>query len=259
MNHREYSLMRRMEDSHWWYAVLHQAVTAELRPRMEKERDLSILDAGCGTGGMMEALRRTSGAVRVTGLDKSPTALAFARQRGFESLVEGSVDQLPFDPCVFNAVLSLDVLYFEGVDDFKALAEFNRVLKPGGTLVLNLPAFPALRGAHDVALRGARRYRPAEAEAMLKASGFEVRRCHCWNLWLLLPILCWRRLSRWWLTASKGAATSDLFPLPSRLNSMMSVLARADMALCRKLGSRLGTSILAVARKPLLCPAGSVS
>ncbi|MFZ4764045.1 MAG: class I SAM-dependent methyltransferase [Roseimicrobium sp.] len=250
MNHREYSLMRQMEDTHWWYAVLHQTVAAELRACLEDEPGLSVLDAGCGTGGMMEALRRTCDALRVTGLDKSPTALAFARQRGFERLVEGSVDQLPFGPSAFDAVLSLDVLYFEGVDNLKAMAEFNRVLKPGGTIVLNLPAFPALRGAHDVALRGARRYRPGEAAGMLKASGFEVRLCHCWNLWLLLPILCWRHLSRWWLTTSKGAATSDLFALPARLNTVMSVLGRADMALCRRFGSRLGTSVLAVARKP---------
>ena len=250
MNQREYSLMRQMEDSHWWYAVLHQAVLAALRTSLGHARGHSILDAGCGTGGMMETLRKCWGALEVTGLDKSPTALAYARQRGFEHLVEGSVEQLPFGPSAFDAVLSLDVLYFEGVDDRKALAEFHRVLKPGGYLVLNLPAFPALRGAHDVAVRGARRYRPTEAAQMLKASGLEVHHCHCWNLWLLLPIFCWRRLSQWWLTASKGAAASDLFPLPARLNMVMSVLGRADMALCRTFGSPLGTSVLAVARKP---------
>lgn len=250
MNHCEYSLMRRLEDSHWWYDVLHRTVAAELQRFVENAREPSILDAGCGTGGMMEELRKMGPALRMTGLDKSPTALSFARQRGFDRLIQGRVDQLPFHPGAFDAVISLDVLYFEGVDDLRAMAEFNRVLKPGGALVLNLPAFPALRGAHDVAVRGARRYRPGQAVNMLESSGFEVLHCHCWNLWLLLPIFCWRHLSRWWLTSGKGAAASDLFPLPTLLNTVMSALARADMTLCRTLGSQLGTSVLAVARKP---------
>src|SRR4029078_12981412 len=95
-----------------------------------------ILDAGCGTGGMMEVLRREHPAWQISGLDFSPRPTEHTRQRGLTEVTQGSVDALPYADASFDAVVSLDVLYFDGVDEGKAMSEFDRVLKPGGGLRL---------------------------------------------------------------------------------------------------------------------------
>jgi SAM-dependent methyltransferase len=215
MNDHEYALMRQVEDSYWWYAVLRESVAVEVRARLAGATDGRILDAGCGTGGMMEALRRENPAWRISGLDFSAEAIGHTRRRGFPDLAQGSVNALPYAGASFDVVVSLDVLYFEGVDETKAMAEFHRVLKPGGALVLNLPAFDMLRGRHDAAVKGVRRYTPARMRELLAQSGLEVLRIHCWNLWLFVPILCWRLLSRVSLARGTAAAKSDLSMPPS--------------------------------------------
>lgn len=251
MNDREYMKIRAVEDTHWWYDVLHRSVAAELRSRLPGNEAVRILDAGCGTGGMIEVLRRMAPAWQITGLDISGTALSISRERGLRDLVEGSVDDLPHESGTFDAVISLDVLYFEGVDEGKALAEFRRVLKPGGVLVLNLPAFPALRGTHDEAVSGARRYRPEQVTRLLRRAGFAERRRHCWNFWLSLPMLCWRQLSRLLPRSSAAGVKSDLFAFPAPLNSALRAICRVDMALCRLLRMPFGTSVLAVAQRQM--------
>lgn len=251
MKDHEYQLMRNVEDTHWWYAVLHETVAQELAQQLDGAHACRILDAGCGTGGLLEKLRRTQPQWQITGLDISPTALTLARERGFEDLVGGSVDDLPFADGEFDAVVSLDVLYFAGVDDHAALAEFHRVLKPGGVLVLNLPAFEALRGSHDQAVSGVRRYWPGQVPVMVEQATLQHEWTHCWNLWLCPPLLVWRQLSRrlW-----SSAPHSDLFALPVWLNGLLRGLCRVDMIFCRWMRSSIGSSILTVARRHLSTP-----
>jgi len=250
MNEHEYALMRRVEDSYWWYAILRESVAAEVKSHLAGRAAPRILDAGCGTGGMMAMLRREDLSWQVTGIDFSPEALEHTRERGFPDVILGSVNALPFPNDSFDVVISLDVLYFEGVNDREALSEFHRVLKPGGLLVLNLPAFDLLRGEHDVAVRGVRRYTPFRVRRMLSQCNLEAMRVHCWNLWLFLPILCWRGISRMRHRSAPAQASSDLFMPPAFVNSVLTVLGRIDTAFCRAIRSPLGTSVHALARKP---------
>lgn len=246
MPEREYELMRDVEDVYWWYRVLRDAVAGDVR-KLAGDSPLAILDAGCGTGGMMEVLRRTQPAWQLSGLDFSAQAVEITRRRGFEDVQVGSVDALPMASGSFDVLVSLDVLYFQGVNETRAIAEFRRVLRPGGLLILNLPAFDYLRGEHDVAVRGARRYTPAGVRALLAQGGFTTVRSHCWNAWLFPPILVWRLLSRL-KGRSAVEARSDLSLLPAPVNLSLLACARADMALCRAVRSPLGTSVYAVAR-----------
>jgi SAM-dependent methyltransferase len=249
MNEREYALMRHVEDAHWWYGVLRESVADELKIQLARTPEARVLDAGCGTGGMMEVLRRKHPSWRLHGLDFSGEALEHCRKRGFTDLTQGSVNALPFADASFDAVLSLDVLYFEGVDDTHAVEEIYRILKPGGCLILNLPAYDVLRGQHDVAVRGVRRYTPRIVRDLLAHRRLDAVRVHCWNLWLFFPILCWRKLSRMRQPAEPAEARSDLSMPPAPVNAMLTVLARLDMGLCRAIRSPLGTSVFAVATK----------
>ncbi|OAI56895.1 hypothetical protein AYO49_03335 [Verrucomicrobiaceae bacterium SCGC AG-212-N21] len=249
MNEREYALMRQMEDVHWWYVALREFAAAELESQLAHEPEAGILDAGCGTGGMMEVLRRRRPSWRLHGLDFFAEALEHTRRRGFADLIQGSVNSLPFADASLDAVISLDVLYFEGVDDRKSLEEVHRVLKPGGCLILNLPAYHCLRGQHDVAVRGVRRYTPKLVRDLLTHSRLDFMRVHCWNLWLFFPILCWRTLSRMRQPVDPALTRSDLAMPPAPLNAVLTFLARQDMKLCRAICSPLGTSVFAVAKK----------
>src|SRR6266581_7392228 len=166
MEPNQYDLMFQQEDRHWWYLGMRRIVEALLERffRLGSGRP-EILDAGCGSGGTTVWLSRWG---RVSGLDVAPKALDLARQRGIKRMLRGSIDCLPFCTERFDLVTSFDVLYHMKVeDDDRALAEFQRVLRPGGLVVLRAPAHDWLRGAHDLAVHTRHRYHRDELAAKL--------------------------------------------------------------------------------------------
>ena len=248
MLEHEYDTMRAVEDDYWWYRVLRAMTCREVVRATAGRSEARVLDAGCGTGGTMAALRTVDPALRLSGIDVSPLALAHVRERGFGDAREASVEQLPCAESSQDAVVSLDVLYHEGVDEERAMREFLRVLKPGGTLIMNLPAFECLRGRHDEAVRGVRRYTAAGVRDLHARNGFQAERVFCWNAWLFLPVLIWRRASRRLSAAQTGEAVSDLAMPPAWLNAAAALVASADAAACRAIRSPIGTSVFSVAK-----------
>ena len=242
----EYDIMRAVEDRHWWYAVLRSQVLHALAGRLPPRGRL--LDAGCGTGGMLEFLQGRICDLNVAGVDDAEEAVRHCQERGLSTVQLGSVEALPHADAAFDAVLSLDVLYHSGVIEKRALAEMDRVLLPGGLLVLNLPAFDGLRGTHDVAVSGARRYGASQVRALLENSNFTVEIIHYWNAWLFLPLLAWRQLSRM-RTEAAAAGESDLKLTPRWMNSLLAGMGKLDAGLCRELRVPFGSSVFAVARK----------
>jgi len=245
----EYDTMRKVEDTNWWYGALREFVADELTLCIGVSKKAAVLDAGCGTGGMLEKLKQTSTQWNLDGADISPIALDHARERGIENLTACSVDALPMADATFDAVVSLDVLYHSGLDDDKGAGEFARVLKPGGFLVLNLPAFSCLTGSHDVAVSGARRYSAAQVRRLLEKHGLRILQLHYWNAWLFPLIFVWRQVSRLFQNSTQKEVRSDLSPLPASLNSLLTWLTRTDMRLSRALRIPFGTSVFAVAVK----------
>lgn len=242
----EYEIMRSVEDRHWWYLVLRGLVEHALAGRLASGSRL--LDAGCGTGGMLEYLQSRSGDLQVVGIDAAEQAVSCCKQRGLTAVKSGSVEALPFDDGTFDAVLSLDVLYHAGVNEELALAEMRRVLRPDGLLVMNLPAFAGLRGSHDVAVHGARRYVVGEVRSLLEEASFAVEQVHYWNAWLFLPLLLWRQMSRLSAAPAQGAV-SDLKLTPAWMNSLLAGIGRLDAGLCQEFHIPFGSSVFAVARK----------
>lgn len=239
MSPLEHDILRTAEEQHWWYAVLHRLVLTEMRTRVPAGS--AVLDAGCGTGGMLSRLD----AWQCCGVDVSPAAVEHCRRRGLKNITQASVSHLPFPDASFDAVLSLDVLYHQQVDEPAALREMARVLKPAGVLILNLPAFNALRGAHDTAVCGTRRYTACHVRESLLGPTFRTDMIHYWNAWLFLPLLIWRGRSR------RGhAARSDLAPMPGFLNHMLKLAGHLDAHGCRHLRLPFGSSVFAVAHRP---------
>ena len=151
---------------------------------------------------------------------------------------------------MFTMLVSLDVLYHSGVrDDDEALEEFHRVLKPGGVLILNLPAFERFRGTHDAAVHTQRRYRARDIRRKLEKAGFDIELITYRNT-LLLPAAMAVRLMRRDGTRHGGDVRSDLVPLPEWVNSLFYLILMFENRLLLKgVTFPLGLSVFCVAKK----------
>lgn len=235
--------MRQAEGTHWWYRTLRRLVALRLRTHLAPADAPLVLDAGCGTGGGLERWAHVVGA-RCFGIDLSADALSHCLERGETLIAQASVTALPFADRSFGAVVSLDVLCLEGVDEDLALAEINRVLRPGGILVMNLPAFEALRGQHDLAVRIRRRFSRGDVEHLLRTNGFDIRETSYWNVFFFPIVWLARRVRR-----GRGPASSDLAPVPEPLNTVLAVLLRVETKLAANVRMPFGTSVICAARK----------
>ena len=245
MSPEENDIMRAVEDHYWWYQALRSQVAAALEPAAP---DFSLLDAGCGTGGMLKVLREKFPAAALTGIDRSSHAVELTAARGTgANLSIASVEELPFPENSFDFVVSLDVLTAIGLDDSLAAHEFYRVLRPGGRLILNLAALEFLKGAHDCAVDADRRYTRRQVRALLEGAQFTVERMSYWNATLTPPIALARWLSRARLRTDK--ARSDFRAIPPMVNSVLRRIATLELSASRHVSLPFGTSVFAVARK----------
>jgi ubiquinone/menaquinone biosynthesis C-methylase UbiE len=245
MSPEEHDVMRSVEESYWWYQALRRHVIESVRPQPQK---FSVLDAGCGSGGMLAQLREKFPGAELTGIDESEHAIELCRERGTDAeLLRAGVHELPFPADAFDVVLSLDVWVNDGVDDALAAHETHRVLRPGGKLILNLAAFEFLRGAHDKAVGAVRRYTRPQVRALLEGADFAIERLTYWNATLTPPIALFRWLSRRQL--AREEVRSDFRPLPAFLNSALARLVTLELSASRHLSLPFGSSLFAVARK----------
>jgi SAM-dependent methyltransferase len=250
MLQHEYDTMRRVEDTYWWYQVLRAAVMSDLFQRFGAGARPRILDAGCGTGGMLHVLRTAHPDWETAGIDVSPLAVEHCRRRGFAQVIEGSVDKIPFPDASFDVVLSLDVLYHRDVSEERAASEIARVVKKKGYSILNLQAFNILRGRHDVAVHAARRYTIGRVCELLESVYLKIETIFYWNAWLFLPLLGWRLLSRLDKRQDEVGVKGDLVQPGPGINAVLHRLGKLDFAVCRTLHPPFGTSIYTVARRP---------
>lgn len=238
-----YRRMRAVEDAHWWFDGMER-ITARL---LGDEPYPETLDAGCGAGRNLGFLARYG---RVTGMDVSPLALALCAERGHGRLIGGSLNALPFAGGSFDLVTSFDVLMTAGVDDAAALAECGRVLRPGGRLLVRVPAYDWLRGRHDVEWAVARRYTRAGLSAKIAAAGLEVDHATYANTWLL-PVAAIKRLAESILPPGAGASDLELGAGRGRVGRGLAALLASEAPLAAsRAGLPWGLSVFALAHKP---------
>ncbi|HYP18019.1 MAG TPA: class I SAM-dependent methyltransferase [Opitutus sp.] len=240
--------MAAVEDEMWYYRALHAHIERELMQGLGEAggagSERRVLDAGCGTGGLVRRLEGRHPTWRWTAVDVEPLAIELARARCGATLVQASVTALPFERETFDAVVLADVLYHVD-DDAAALREAARVLRPGGLAIVNVPAHRWLWSYHDVTVHGLRRYERRELRAKVGGAGFDVRRATHWNT-LPLPLVAMRRK---FLPAPRSGSDVRLYP------AAVEALLRSGMAIERAwIGAGasfpLGSSLLAVGRKP---------
>ena len=245
MSVAEIDTMRSVEDDLWWYRGLRRHV---VRTIDAPHPGFGLLDAGCGTGGMLSYVRAAFPQASLTGMDFSQRALELTAQRELgANLVQGSIDALPFADAEFDVLISLDVIVLHGIDDAKAVRELHRVLRPGGQLIMNLAAFDFLRGSHDAATNMARRYTRPRLARLLENAGFASHRMTYWNMNLMPAVAAVRWMSRG--KAQQPDVQSDLKPMWPPLNAALAAIAHTELAISRVVPLPFGTSLFAVARK----------
>ncbi len=237
MDPGEYSLMDAAEDRMWWYRALHVRLCDSLTGIGGR-----ILDAGCGTGGFLSVLKARRPDLIACGIEWDSQAAARARAKSAACITRGSVNALPFAANSFDAVVNADVLCHAAVDPAQALAEFQRVLKPGGRLVVNMPAYQWMLSAHDRRVHNVRRLTAPGTAAILRDAGFTNVHARYWN-GVLLPLMILQRK-----ILARGDAESDVAPFPPWLDSILHGMTALERRLPFPLPA--GGSVLAIAEKP---------
>jgi SAM-dependent methyltransferase len=240
---RDYELQtHRAEDRHWWYRG-RRSVLERVIGRLRLTARPRILDAGCGSGRNMVELARHG---TVCGVELSATSAALARERSAGQVVEGSVLQMPFEAASFDLAVCLDVIEHLA-DDLAALRELRRVVAPGGTLLVTVPAYQWLWSGHDVVNHHHRRYTRPSLLAVAERAGWESVRTTYFNS-LLLPIaILLRVLDR--LSSKPTESSLDLWVPPAPLNWLLERPLALEAAIIGR-GGRIpaGLSLLAVFR-----------
>jgi SAM-dependent methyltransferase len=237
MEPAEYALMDVAEDRMWWYRALHRRLMDALAGVHGK-----VLDAGCGTGGLLARLRAGRPDLALTGVEWSPSACQRAAAKSGVPIVRGSTNDLPFVAARFDAALAADLLCHREVDPERTLSELRRVLRPGGRLIVNMPAYAWLLSGHDQQVHNVRRHTARQLTAMLRAAGFRQVRARYWNS-LLLPLMVAQRK-----LLTRNGAPSDVAPFPPWLDGTLHAMTEIERRIPFALPA--GGSVLAIAERP---------
>jgi SAM-dependent methyltransferase len=231
MEAAELQTLVQVEDRHWWYRERRHLLARELRRLSAPGR---ALDIGAAGGGNTRVLREFGW--QPVALEYAPTAAVFARERGLDVL-RGDAREMPVRTGSMDLVTAFDVLeHIE--EDYLAAAEITRVLRPGGTALIAVPADMALWSAHDVAVNHVRRYTRDTLRAVVAKGGLVIEDLWSWNV-LLRPAVALRR---------KSSSGSDLDNVNPLVNTALRGIITAERYLPVK--SLSGVSLFLRARRP---------
>ena len=244
------------EDRHFWFRSRNRCIAAALRSLPDFAAVQDVLEVGCGTGVVLAELQRLFPTGRVIGMDLFAEGIEFARRRFSGPLIQGDVFQYEFDR-PFDLIGAFDVIEHLD-DDRKILERFRQQLKPGGHLILTVPAHMSLWSYFDEVAHHRRRYTGADLRAKLTAAGFEIR--HVTQFMSVLYPIMWikrrvigeemTRLSQGGHAEQQAAVESDLRIHPL-VNGICNFLLRPEAGLiARRIKIPWGTSLLAVATRP---------
>lgn len=240
-----YRVMFEVEDDHWWFVGRRSIVISQidrLIPQTGRTSPLKLLDIGCGTGATITHLREYG---VVHGIDMSPLALRFCRERGETWVACASATHLPFPESTFNIVTALDVIEHLD-DDLRGIHEIHRVLKPGGSALIFVPAFQTLWGPNDTQSGHKRRYRLEELRQLVVRGGLSIRMINYANVAMFLPIWLGRKVLN--VLGRSGQAENEINH--PALNRLLTRIFVSEANLLDRYRFPFGVSIICVAQKP---------
>jgi SAM-dependent methyltransferase len=246
----EFAAIVEYDEHHWWYAGRRRVLHAALG-KLPLPEGAQVLDAGCGTGRTMDELL---GYGEVHGFDLNPLGAEHARMRGHGDVRVARVEEIPYPDDSFDLVTCLDVIEHTP-DDGASLRELRRVTRPGGWLVVTVPAYQLLWSSHDVANQHYRRYRRSQLAGAGVSTGWEPGAWTYFNTVLFLPGAAVRVLERL-RRPHKRRGRPNVALTPRSWDGVLEWPMRIEAGLIRR-GARLpvGMSLLMVFRRPVAGPA----
>lgn len=243
MDYAEYEKMYRLEQTYWWFQGRMRIVLTLLEPAL-RGGTKRLVDLGCGTGMILDELTRRG---RATGLDFSPRALEFCRRRGLAALAQADVTRLPVATGSADVVTALDIT--EHVEDDQGLvSEAARILRPGGHLLITVPAHRFLWSEHDVALWHKRRYSRRQLLALFADQPLRVLRCSYAITFTFPAIVVFRLLSNV-LPHRRREARTHLVSLPRWVNGLLRGVLSVEAWLLKRMNLPFGVTLVVVAER----------
>jgi SAM-dependent methyltransferase len=253
MRHDLYEDLYIKEQDYWWHVGKRAIVYSLLRrylPRNKTREERQALDLGCGAGLNLDHLAEYAQPV---GTDFSEEALRFCMARGHKRLCKADAAELPFRDEQFDIITALDVIEHLD-DDLTALVELKRTLRPGGLLIISVPAYPALWSYWDDILGHRRRYTVGMMREVVNKAGLTVRKVSYSNALILAPTMGVRILkSLRQKAAEKSGDTADpetdFMPVPGWLNKGLTSYYMWEARTLRRSNLPFGLSVVCVAQK----------
>ena len=236
-----YADLYTLEESHWWHRAKRTLCLSFIQ-KVSQGKKTKILDIGCGTGGNIKAFSQFG---TTYGIDNSKSAIEFCTKRRLKRVKIGSAYASGMPASFFDVVTLLDVL--EHIEEKKALREIKRVLKPGGTLIITVPAYQLLWSEWDVVLHHKRRYNKTQLTGLLTTEGFVINKCSYLYSFLFLPVLLIRSLK---MLVKKKEYTSDFTINAKPINNFLLFLATIEQRILMARQIPFGTSIICIANRP---------
>jgi SAM-dependent methyltransferase len=253
MDARYYESQQQLQDHHWWFVARSHILAELIEAWRLVAKDGEILDVGCGPGGPL--LRQLERKYRVSGLEPEPLAVAFARQQGLECIQQGTLESFAQTNRRTDLVMLLDVL--EHVeDDIGLLRTARQVLRPGGRLLVTVPALAWLWSGHDRLAHHYRRYTRRQLQAHLEAAGWICERISYFNS-LLFPLAAVKKIAD---RFRQGSPAHGYYDIPgTTMNRWLQAVFASEARWLRHCRFPLGVSLVAVGRLPSSEPVAPLS
>jgi SAM-dependent methyltransferase len=237
------------EDRHFWFVARNAAITALARQIVaDFPIGFRALEAGCGTGTTLRALRAACGGDRVFGIDLFREGLIYARRRNGAVVVQADLRRAPFPSDVrFHLVAALDVVEHLA-DDVATLRDLRALIASGGALLVTVPADPGLWSYFDEAAHHCRRYTAAALRSRLSEAGYDIEYLTAFMTPLYPLMWAWRRSLGVVQRPAADGPLEDLRVIPGINGALRWMLAWEPRVLAARRKLPFGTSLVAIAR-----------
>ncbi len=247
MENQEYEIMFVNENEHWWYKTLHNLTLRYLKKYIKHPEQSQILDAGCGTGRLLELLTKNN--YNCEGFDFNETAINFCKSRNLKNISKQDLNAIELKENYYDAIISNDVLYHKTIiNESEIITKFYKALKKNGILIMNLPAFEILKSTHDKFVHNRKRYILKDCKNLFKNTGFKIELLSYRLLWLFFPVLIYRLIKK--IFFNNSTETSDVKKSSPLINNLLFLLSKIDNFLFLSFSYLpVGTSVYIIVKK----------